>query len=153
MTDLETMETTIRVMTMWVAFIYFIISAVIFSVIFLISRHVFKVKNRIMYVIIVLIISLLINSVLGCMVWWLVGYGFGGMIFCPGPDLIFPWTDCSYYDYCQHQAYGRKVHVQYGEEHNCKIIQSSQYGLIAFAALVITAPYIYQKAKDITKDR
>ena len=122
---------------------------ILFSIIFLILRYIFKVKNRILNAIITLVICLVSIFLL---VWIVSGFGLVRL------DFIFPWTNCyelyGYFDYFDSTDCGWICEVGPNIDGAlCKLIQIWEWSLIATAASVIIVPYLYHKVKGLSKKR
>ena len=122
---------------------------ILFSIIFLILKHIFKVRNRNVNAIITLVISLAIIFLLA---WILSGFGL-----LRDDIFIFPWTDCMQFasvgcieTYCPPDG-GPCEAVCYDSLTPliCRIIQMWEHALIVITALIIIAPYLYHKVKDM----
>lgn len=118
-------------------------SVILFSIIFLILKYIFKVRNRNVNAIITLIISLVITS---SILFLLATVFWGGIFFESLRYFVFPWTDCMSFSNCPPGYVCATITPLI-----CRIIQLWEYELIAIAALVIIIPPIIQKIKKPTK--
>ncbi|MCK4491022.1 MAG: hypothetical protein KAU03_00255 [Candidatus Altiarchaeales archaeon] len=113
----------------------------------MIIRDIFKSRSRILHAIITLIISLVTILLLCCIFGWLTA-SFGGLTVYPELGFVFPWTNCSFYEY----GYDYSIHPServYSPVmgYVCKGIQMWEYELIIITVLVIVVPPAIEKIK------